>query len=367
MTTHSDSVLVTGATGLVGSHTLVRLLDTLPGAHFFVLTRDLELWRTRAREFGVPTRRVTPLEGDITQPGLGLGRVVRRALQNRIRIVVHAAADTVFSRPLDEARVVNTDGTANVLDLAQDWRSLTRYVQISTAFVAGRRCGTVLERDNGTDWGFVNGYEQSKFEAERLVRGSSLPWAIVRPSAIVCDGADGHVSQFNAVHRALRLYHNGLASMMPGDDSNPVDIVSVDYVADCIAVVATAPRVELRTFHACAGSGAIRLGDLLDEAYAVWSEAPSWKRRAIPRPALTDLDTYRLFERAVEQTGDSRLVAITRSLSHFVPQLGMPKDFDTSEMEMVTGRAPPSAAGFWPSMIRYLIRSQWAVEARRAA
>jgi nucleoside-diphosphate-sugar epimerase len=175
------------------------------------------------------------------------------------------------------------------------------------------------------------------------------------------------VSQFNAVHRALRLYHNGLASMMPGDEGNPVDVVSVDYIADCVALLLAAPGVEGRTFHACAGSGAIRLGDLLDDAYAVWSEAPAWKRRAIPRPALTDLDTYRLFERTVEHTGDARLVTITRSLSHFVPQLAMPKEFDTTGIEEISGRAPPPASGFWRHMIRYLIRSQWAAEARRAA
>ncbi len=87
----------------------------------------------------------------------------------------------------------------------------------------------------------------------------------------------------------------------------------------------------------------------------------------MPKPALTDLDTYRLFEQSVEQTGDARLKAITRSLSHFVPQLALPKEFDTSGTEALTRRPPPSAGSFWPEVVHYLLRSNWAAEARRAA
>ena len=173
--------------------------------------------------------------------------------------------------------------------------------------------------------------------------------------------------QYNAVHRALRLYRTGLASMMPGREDNPVDFVPADYVADCTATMVRTPGIEGSTFHVCTGDRAITLGGLLDQAYAIWSESPEWSRRAIPRPALTDLDTYRLFERSVEDTGDARLCAITKSLSHFVPQLALPKWFDTTRTEAVTGRPPPSALDFWPVVIRYLVLSNWAAEARRAA
>jgi thioester reductase-like protein len=367
MTTPYDSVLLTGATGLVGHNTLPRLLAADPGLHVFILTRDRASWLARAATAAIPNGRVTPLEGDLTDSGLGLGRPVRRALRNRVHTVVHAAADTVFSRPLDEARSVNTTGTAHLLELAAGWPGMRRFVQVSTAFVAGRLRGRVTERDNGAEAGFVNGYEQSKYEAEALVRGGPVPWVVVRPSVIVCDGADGRVTQFNAVHRALRLYHSGLASMMPGDESSPLDVVSVDYVADCVARLAAAPNVEGATFHACAGAAALGLGHLLDHAYAIWCESQEWRRRGIPRPALTDLATYRLFERSVEDTGDARLRAITQSLSHFVPQLALPKHFDTTATDDLMGHPAPDPSGFWPRMIRFLLDSRWAADARRAA
>lgn len=367
MITRNDAVFLTGGSGLVGSHAISRLLATRPELHCFVLTRDLAGWRSVARRRQLPRGRVTPVEGDVTAPALGLDRDVRDVLGHRVREVIHAAADTTFSRPLDEARAVNTDGTARVAELARTWGGLRRFVYVSTAFVAGRLEGRVPERHNDPVGGFVNGYEQSKYEAEAWVRASGLPWVIVRPSAIACDGSDGRVTQFNAVHRALRLFHDGLASMMPGDESNLIDVVPTDWVADCVAHLVTAPGVEGGTFHACTGTEALPLGRSLDEAYEVWSESPQWRRRDIPRPAFTDLETYGLFERTVEETGDARLRAICRSLSHFVPQLALPKVFDTSAMEAVMGRRPPEASSFWRPMIRYLTRSRWAAEARRAA
>ena len=58
-----------------------------------------------------------------------------------------------------------------------------------------------------------------------------------------------------------------------------------------------------------------------------------------------DLDRLRLalgasgqeLERTVEATADTRLRRITHSLSHFAPQLALPKRFDTTRAVDVTG------------------------------
>lgn len=362
-----DAIFLTGATGLVGTHVLRRLLEDDPDLHAFVLVRDVRAWRTHALAEGLPARRIVPVRGDVTRPGLGLERSVRSGLAHRIGLVVHSAADTTFSRPVEEARVVNARGTEHVLEIAEAWPGVARFVQVSTAYVAGRLRGRIPERRLDGRAGFVNGYEQSKHEAEAVVREARIPWVIVRPGSIVCDGAHGGVSQVNAVHRALRLYHNGLASMMPGEEANRVDVVSADWVAECLVRLATAEGVEGGTYHACSGDRALTLGGLLDTAYAVWAECPRWRRRGIARPALTDLNTYHLFEDAVEETGDERLRAITRSLSHFVPQLALPKVFDTRRMDHVVGRPPPDPARFWAPMLRHLIDSRWVAETRRVA
>lgn len=360
-------LFVTGATGLIGRNALARLLRADPDLHAFVLVRDRDRWSHAAHVAGIDPARATAVDGDLTRSGLGFDSRVREALGAQVTTVLHAAADTTFSNPLADARRVNTDGTANVLELAREWPGLERFVHVSTAFVVGRRTGIIREQEYDPDPGFVNHYEQSKFEAEGLVRTSSTPWVVIRPSTVVCDSESGTVSQFNAVHRSLRLYHSGLAPMLPASDTSAVDLVTTEHVADCVCTLTKTRGIEGRTFHVCAGSGAIELREMLDVAAGVWARSEEWRRKSISPPALTDLETYRLFERTVEETGDARLRAITKSLSHFVPQLALPKMFDTSGTESVMSRPSPRVSSFWEPMVRHLIESRWAAAVRRAA
>ncbi|HKG94109.1 MAG TPA: SDR family oxidoreductase [Gemmatimonadaceae bacterium] len=349
-----DTLLLTGATGLLGALAVRRLLATRPDISVVVLVRDSGRWGRLA--LGADPR-VVAVVGDVTRPGLGLHPDARRWLAGEVTAVLHLAADTTFSRPLPEARAVNTEGTRNLLELAAGWPGVRRFAYVSTAFVAGRRTGAIAEgagEDLGAGW--VNGYEQSKAEAERLVRASAGDWVVLRPSTVVCDSADsGLVTQQNAVHRALRLYYGGLASMMPSAEGSALDVVPADYVADAVAELALRPELAGETLHLCAGAGAMPLVALLDETYEQWARAEAWRRRAIPRPALTDLETYRLFERAVEETGDARLRRVTQSLSHFIPQLALPKRFETARADGFLGRAAPPVRAYWGRMVAQLL------------
>jgi len=307
------------------------------------------------------------VRGDLTLPGLGLDRQARALVLATTGVVVHAAADTCFSRPLTVARAVNLEGTRRVLELGADCAKLARIVHVSTAFVAGRRVGSIPEEAHDASAGWVNAYEQSKHEAEEAVRASGLPWVIARPSTIVCDDGSGVISQRNAVHRALHLYHAGLASLLPGEEDTPVDLVTGEHVSGALAELALADVSRGRTFHLCAGVGALPLGELLDLSSATWAECPAWRRKGIARPALTDLDTYRLFERTVEETGDLRLRRITRSLSHFVPQLALPKRFETAGTDALLGRSAPPVRSYWRALLGHSRDGSGGATTRRAS
>jgi nucleoside-diphosphate-sugar epimerase len=284
-------------------------------------------------------------------------RAVRRWLGSP-SLLIHSAADIVFSRSLTDARHVNTEGTRNVIELCASLPH-ARLAYVSTAFVVGRRTGAIADGDDAGDEGWVNSYEQSKHEAETLVRSSGLEYVVARPSTIVCDDLHGGVTQVNAVHRALRLYHAGLAAMMPGTEDTPIDVVPAEWIAEGIARLALARHTAGLTVHLCAGEGALPLGALLDRTYALWSRDPAWRRRGIARPALSDLATYELFERSVELVGDARLKRITRSLSHFVPQLALPKHFDTSRALALLDDAAPPVSAYWDRMLECLLASNW--------
>jgi thioester reductase-like protein len=360
-------VLVTGASGLVGTRIIERLLAHDAAVHAYALVRRPAAWPALAARLGADATRVTPLIGDVSAPGCGLDAATRHRLALHVRIVVHCAADTTFSLPLAAARLVNTAGTHNVLELIRDQGGVERVVHISTAFVAGRRTGLIHEHELDASAGFVNGYEQSKHEAEILVRDSGLPFVILRPSTIVCDDASGRVTQYNAVHRALRVFSGGLASLMPGAEDTPVDLVTTDYVVAGVTEIGLAAHSMGGTYHLCAGRSALGLGELLDRAHSVWSRDAQWRRRGIMRPALTDLATYRLFERSVDETGDVRLATITRSLSHFVPQLALPKQFVTTAADRALGHCAPAVRSYWDALLEQLVATRWGTLTRSAA
>jgi nucleoside-diphosphate-sugar epimerase len=356
------SIFVTGATGLIGRRVVESLLRRTD-ASIVVLVRDVARWRSVAAAMGA---RVTAVRGDITRPALGVDDIAVRRHLDGCTALVHCAGDIVFSRSLADARRVNVEGTRNVIALAESL-PVARFVHVSTAFAVGRRTGLILETDDAAGAGWVNAYEQSKHEAEELVRASGLEYVVARPSTVVCDDVDGGVTQVNAVHRALRLYHAGLASMMPGTEDTAVDVIPADWAADAIARLTLIATGAGRTVHLCAGDGALSLGTLLDRTYSLWSRDAGWRRRGIARPALSNLATYSLFERSVELVGDPRLKRITRSLSHFVPQLALPKRFDTSGAHELLGTVAPPVRTYWDRMLERLLDSNWSATLPEAA
>lgn len=385
------TLFVTGASGLLGGEALACLLAQDPEMHAYVLVREPARWPAHAHACGIDVARTRVLAGDITLPDLGLDRWTRARVAATTDVVLHAAANTSFSQTIEAARRVNVEGTRSVLTLAGQM-SQARFVFVSTAFVAGTRTGLIREDGDGDDDGdgfigaerfgrlsdaapsagahaspWVNAYEQSKAEAEALVRAYAGAWTILRPSTVVFDTVRGTVPQVNAVHRALRMCWNGLAPMLPGTETTPVDVVTSDYVAD--AVAALVPRRDLggRTIHLCAGDGALPLGELLALCWRVWSRDPEWRRRAIERPALAELDTYQLFERTVLEAGDARFRRVMASLSHFAPQLALPKRFDTANADALLGFRAPAVRDFWPPMLSALLDAGWTTQRTRRA
>jgi len=363
----TQTILVTGATGLIGGGVLQRMLEADADLTALVLVRDELRWKRDLPRWGQLAARITAVTGDVRIPGMGIEPVSHSRIVNEVTAFVHAAANTRFSQTLEESRLSNTVGTRNVLELASECRALSRFVFVSTAFVSGRATGIVAERDNGAQAGWVNAYEQAKYEAECLVRASGTNWVIFRPTTVVCRGGDGVVTQVNGVHRALRIYHRGLAAMMPGARENTFDVITGDYVCDAIAALALDEKAAGRTVHLCSGKCAPTVGDLLDTAYDVWERDGEWKRRGLSRAILTDLATYAMFERAVIDTGDARLKSLISSLSHFVPQLALPKQFDTSAADELLTFAPPAVAEYWRRMLENLIATGWGVADEVAA
>jgi long-chain acyl-CoA synthetase len=212
--------------------------------------------------------RVSAVAADIESEGLGLGTARRAGLAEQVSDIVHSAASVSFSLPLDESRNINVGGTRRLLDFASEAQArggLTRFAYVSTAYVAGTHEGEFREDQLDVGQDFRNGYERSKFEAEGLVRAEAdrLPVQIFRPSIIVGESGTGWTASFNVLYAPLKAFARGALRVLPAHRSAPVDVVPVDYVADAIFAVATAPvESHAETFHLVAGEQATTVGRL---------------------------------------------------------------------------------------------------------
>src|SRR5262249_14688754 len=119
-------LLLTGATGLVGSELLPRLLASRPDRRIILLTRQPE----KLLGGNLPPG-VSVLEGDIRDPRLGLDDSQRAELEQCLTEIIHGAAETRFNLPLEEARATNVAGTANLLRLARCSSRLEKFAFLS--------------------------------------------------------------------------------------------------------------------------------------------------------------------------------------------------------------------------------------------
>jgi thioester reductase-like protein len=311
----SGDILLTGATGFVGMELLARYLergdrdivtlvraDCHEDAHARLDAVLEDLFGAEARGY---RHRVHAVAADLTAPDLGLTEVERARLAERVSKIVHSAASVSFSLPLEDARAINLEGTRRMLELAELARAdggLECYAHISTAFVAGDHSGMFAECDRDVGQEFHNSYEQSKFEAEQLVRShDGLPYTILRPSIVVGDSTNGWTAAFNVLYWPLRAFARGLFTAVPAIPSAPVDVVSIDYVADAAYQLCETSCGTGVTYHLTAGEHASTIAELA-------GLASRYFRRPVPKvvpPAEFAAMTLGAAERKAMEAGSA--------------------------------------------------------------
>ena len=89
--------------------------------------------------------KIEVVEGDVTQPGLGLAPEVTRSLQKNLDLIINSSGLTDFNPDLRDALTTNTDAALNILEFvrASDHAGL---LHLSTCYVAGEQDGRVGEK-----------------------------------------------------------------------------------------------------------------------------------------------------------------------------------------------------------------------------
>ncbi len=88
--------------------------------------------------------KIEVVEGDVSQPGLGLDAETTARLRNELDLIINSSGLTDFNPDLRDALAVNVDSTHHLIEFirASDHAAL---LHLSTCYVAGQRDGRVGE------------------------------------------------------------------------------------------------------------------------------------------------------------------------------------------------------------------------------
>jgi thioester reductase-like protein len=365
---HGGAVLLTGATGFLGMELLARYLERSDRT-IFALVRGRDQNEASARLRAAARRvcrdsdahngRLVAVPADLEGEDMGIDSRLRDELAEHTSEIVHAAASVSFTLPLEQARRINVDGTRKVIDFAERCNkrgNLNRVSYVSTAYVAGTHHGRFAEDELDLGQDFRNTYEQTKWEAERLVHAhsGSLPVQVFRPSIVVGEHDTGWTASFNVIYAPLKAFARGVYPLVPGRRSAPVDVVPVSYVADAMFELAGRPDAEGQTYHLAAGPQASTVGELID-----MSARRFRRRRALALPP-------RLYRRFVHplllrRSKGQRHEWLQRSESFF-PYFEMDISYDTRKtraaLEPAGIRVPP-LRDYFERLVGYALAADW--------
>lgn len=363
----AEAVMLTGATGFVGMELLARYLARTERTVYALIRADsAERATQRLREtlaclFEDPEpyrERAIALPGDVSRPALGLRAGLVDSVAREVSEIVHAAASVSFELDLATSREINLEGTRRVLDFAErcDRRgSLRRLCHISTAYVAGEHAGRFGEDDLELGQRFRNPYEQSKYEAELLVgdHRERLPITVVRPSIVVGERDSGWTASFNVLYWPLRALARGAYPVLPARRSAPVDVVSVDYVADAIFALAQAPEAVSQTYHLTASAAATTIGELLELACA---------HLECPTPPVISPWIYRRTIRPLLWWLRPRTREFLRATDSYLPYFAVEVAYDNARASAAlapAGITPTPLRAYFDRIVDYALLADW--------
>jgi thioester reductase-like protein len=344
-------VFITGATGLIGSHLVARILKDDPTTQLALLVRGdsdedakkrlegtLGMWLSEA-DLQPMKKRIRVIKGDITLSRLGLSGTLYDQVAGQITHIIHSAATVQFQLPLECARLVNLGGTKNVMALARSAKRagrLQHVAYVSTAYVCGDREGTISEEELECRQQFVNTYEQTKLESERFIRElmGELPLVVFRPSIVVGDSVTGRTTAFNVLYAPLKLIYRRIVDTLPGNPRIPLDVVPVDFVTAAINHICLKSTDGIgKTYHLTAGEDkTTTTGQIVELAVSYFNRMDT--KQHIQPTKFLPLKTFRAI-------GGKRLV---QALEAYQPYLCTHKIFNNANTLSAlrgTNIAPP--------------------------
>ncbi|RWZ52267.1 NAD-dependent epimerase/dehydratase family protein [Halobacillus fulvus] len=250
---------VTGFPGYLATELLKELFrQGYPVDHIYLIheasMKEKAAAQLKKMDDWIDSEKVTLVQGDITEPQLGIAPKTFVEMQKTVTHFWHLAALYDLAVSLPASWRVNVHGTRKVNEALGSFSNLKRYLYFSTAYVSGKREGTIKEQELGHQEGFKNHYEYTKYEAEVLVeqRKADLPVTIIRPGIVVGHSKTGETAKFDGPYSILNALHQ-FASLpvLPyiGAGTAKVNLVPQDYVIQASIYLTHHDKGIGQTYH----------------------------------------------------------------------------------------------------------------------
>jgi farnesol dehydrogenase len=264
-------VLVTGATGFIGSY-LLPLLDAEAVA-IRVLVRNPDLLPAGMQ------RRLDVRVGDVRDTA-----ALRRAVDGADTVLHLAACARAWMRERHAYRAVNVAAVDTLLDACRRY-DVRRLVHVSTILTLPP-FRPALHVGNAAR---PSPYEKTKLEGERLVEAyaaSGRHAVIVHPTRVFGPGA---LTDANAVTRAISLYLHGRLRVRLADGGALSNYV---FAGDVAAGILLAAKRGRRGAHYVLGGDNVSFEEFLD----LVAELGAVRRQTVPLPPAVALGVARVAE-----------------------------------------------------------------------
>lgn len=257
----AKALLLTGSTGFLGVFLLAELLEKTQ-AKIYCLIRAVDEQEALIRlqrqigcyelQDGFDWSRVIAVCGDLSEPQLGLSEIRYEEIAAQVEVIYHNGALVNFIQPYKALKAANVLGTEEVLRLASYRKAKAiHYVSTLSVFseVSANPQGYQENDELKISANLVNGYAQSKWVAEKLVRlarDRGFQVSIYRPATVAGDSRSGIWNTEDFMCRLIKAcIQLGYAPV----ERVHMDIAPVDYISRSVVALSLLPDSIGACFH----------------------------------------------------------------------------------------------------------------------
>ncbi|AOV08420.1 SDR family oxidoreductase [Sporosarcina ureilytica] len=249
----------TGFPGFIASELIKEILrqGEVKKIYLLIQKEQVVLAKSKIKSIMEEVQVIVPFElivGDISKPSLSIEQSVIQQLNTEHLTVWHLAAIYDLAVQAEIAWKVNVDGTRYVNEFVKHHPSIERYMYFSTAYVAGKREGLLLETELIRPTAFKNHYEETKFEAEILVESlkTHIPLTIIRPGIVRGHSITGETIKFDGPYFFMNMIDR--LKWLPfipyvGKTEACINVVPIDYIINATVYLSKSPEAVGETIH----------------------------------------------------------------------------------------------------------------------